>query len=500
MKKEALLEIARSLPQDPGVYRYFDKENTIIYVGKTYPYICISKERFPKLYFTRTVNKKEAYYFGPYSSILARNGLIDILRSTFHFRTCNLNLSKENVQAGKYNVCMEYHIGNCKGPCINAQTEDDYMREVSKAKDILKGKFGSSKDILVEEMSKLATKMKFEEAAKVKEKLLSLEQFESKSIVANPNVGDIEIYTIIVDGNKGFINFIQISNGVITASNNNLVKNTEDFEREEILIQWIVNNRESNKLNAKNILSNIDFEYPDASVEVNVPKIGDKKKLINLTLKADLRMKELPKHIECFDNSNIQGTNPVASMVCFKMGKASKKDYRHYKIKTVEGPDDFASMKEIVERRYSRLVRENEPLPQLIIIDGGKGQLSSAVEILKNLGVYEKLVVIGIAKKLEEIYFPGDSYPVMINKKSESLKLIQKLRNEAHRFAITFHRDLRSKNFIKSSLTEIEGIGPKTVEKLLRKYKTIKAIKELPEKELEAFIGKAIATKLKENL
>ncbi len=590
---EELLEIAKSLPKDPGVYRYYDKEGTIIYVGKakdlrkrvssyflsstnhdnktkrlvqsinslkytivateydalllennfikknkpkynillkddkTYPYIIITKDRYPKIDISRIVDQKSAYYYGPFSNGLVRKNIFEILKKTFHFRTCNYNLSQENIASHKYDVCMEYHIGNCKAPCVGYQTEEEYNTEVQYAKHILKGSYQSTKNELKAEMLKHAENLAFEKAERIKQKYLSLENFESKSIIVNPNIGSLEVYTIIKDEDQAFINYLNCQNGVITASSNHHISNIDQETESELLPVFIFDHRRSTKSQLPVIISNFEFEYPDFKTDIQVPKIGDKKKLIELsllntqqyrlekvtavtgkdssqrileTLMKDLRMTELPKHIECFDNSNIQGTNPVASMVCFKMGKASKKDYRHYKIKTVEGPNDFESMREIVTRRYTRLVEENEPLPQLVIIDGGKGQLGIAIEALKAVGVYNKVCVVGIAKRLEEIYFPGDKDPLLINKKSESLKLIQKLRNEAHRFAITFHRDQRSKYFIQSTISEIDGIGQATEEILLKKYKTTTRIKNTPTEELAKLIGAHKAELIKKGL
>lgn len=374
---------------------------------------------------------------------------------------------------------------------------------------------------------RLAQRLEFEKAELTKHKLISLQNFESKSIVANPSFGNMEVVVHLLDETNLFISYMRITRGVITALSNHLIKQTTPEEHLTVLEQFIFDNRLKHRISSREILTNQAFTYEEGDINISLPKIGDKKKLVDLclknlfqykleksaqasgketvhrvleTLKSDLRMTDLPKHIECFDNSNISGTNAVASMVCFKMGKPSKKDYRHYNIKTIEGPDDFGSMREIVGRRYKRLVEENQPLPQLIIIDGGKGQLSSAMAILKDLGIYHKVCVIGIAKRLEEIYFPHDKDPVLINKKSESLKLIQKLRNEAHRFAITFHRDQRSKNFIKSELEEIEGIGPKTLEILLKKYKSVHNLREATTQELIDLVGESKTLKIKKGL
>jgi len=591
--KKSLLRIANGLPNDPGVYRYFDKEETIIYVGKaknlkkrvssyfvdsakhnqktirlikqidkieytivdnefdalllennlikkhqprynillkddkTYPYIAVTKERFPRLITTRQVDTRQADYYGPFSNGIARRNLTDLLTNTFHFRTCTYNLSKENIAQKKYSVCMDYHIGKCKGPCEGLQSEENYLSEVESSKEILNGKFNRAKDLLKEQMTYHASNLDYEKAEIEKNKIISLEQFQSKSTIANPKYGTLDVYTHIFDDNKLYINNLQISNGVINGVYNTHFKKIDEQQIESTLNQHIFDARLKYNKTSKEILTNRTFEYYESNIKIVEPKIGDKKKLVDLsiknlfqykletssnntgkesgqrileTLKADLRMTELPKHIECFDNSNIQGTNPVASMVCFKMGKPSKKDYRHFNIKTVIGPNDFDSMKEIVQRRYSRLVTEGEALPQLIIIDGGKGQLNAAKEILKTLGIYNDVAVIGIAKRLEEIYFPDDKDPVLINKKSESLKLIQKLRNEAHRFAITFHRDQRSRSFIKSKLGELEGIGPKTEQQLLQHYKSVKKIKEASQEELSQLIGQQKAIIIKKGL
>lgn len=588
-----LLEIAKALPQDPGVYRYYNQEADIIYVGKaknlrkrvtsyflkstqhnnktkrliskiaslsydivdtefdalllentlikkhqpkynillkddkTYPYVTITKERFPRLEISRIINRKKAEYFGPYSNGKARKNLEEVLRNTFHFRTCNYDLSEANITAKKYSVCMDYHIGKCKGPCEGLEKEEDYLQEVNNAREILRGKFNPAKQYLTEEMDKYSKKLEFEKAELTKNKLESLSHSETKSTVANPNLGNMEVYTYIYDSNKLFVNYLKIANGVINAITNYIIKNVEEETIENSISQYVFNNRLKHPFENKEILTNKAFTYPDDRLTIIEPKMGDKKKLIDLsiknlfqykleksttnsgketshrileTLKSDLRMTELPKHIECFDNSNIQGTNPVASMVCFKMGKPSKKDYRHYNIKTIVGPDDFGSMKEIVERRYTRLKNENQPFPQLIIIDGGKGQLNAAKEILKELGIYNKVALIGIAKRLEEIYFPEDKDPVLINKKSESLKLIQKLRNEAHRFAITFHRDQRSRSFIRSKLSQIEGIGPKTEQELLKKFKSVKNIKQASIDDISLIVGKSKAKIIKDTL
>jgi excinuclease ABC subunit C len=419
---------------------------------------------------------------------------------------------------------MEYHIGNCKGPCEGLQPEEDYMEDIKQVRSILKGNLSIPKGYFKEQMEAYAAAFAFEKADYFKRKLDLLDRFQNKSIVVNPRLTEMDILTCNEDEKKAYLNFMKIQHGTIVASKNLEVKKSLNESAADILSYVALEIRQETGSRAREILTNIEFEYPEDSVITTVPQIGDKKKLVSLsyknatqfkiergtkrdktsqnrileTLQEDLRLKDLPTHIECFDNSNIQGSNPVASMVCFRMGKPAKRDYRHFKIKTVEGPDDFGSMREIVYRRYARLIRENKELPKLIIIDGGKGQLSAAAESLKSLGVYEKIPIVGIAKRLEEIYYPEDSDPLFISKKSESLKLIQHLRNEAHRFAITFHRDQRSKDFTTSSLDTISGIGPKTRDELFRHFGSLKRIKEASEPELAKIVGPSKAKMLVE--
>lgn len=583
---EHILEYIKEIPQLPGVYRYFDKDDELIYVGKakklknrvtsyfqnisqhnrktlrliaqiqrieytivenefdalllenslikknqprynillrddkSYPYIVITKENFPRVESTRQVNKRAGQYFGPYSSIGAQRTLLEFIHKIYPIRTCSLNLAPPNIAKGTFKVCLEYHIGNCKGPCEGLEDAETYNQYIDAVRGILKGNLKLPKEYLTEQMQVAAENLEFEKAQQFKQKLEFLENYQSKSIISNPKFGDFDVATIVKAEKKAFINYLRIQNGTITASKNTEIRNAEDATEEEILTFTAFDIYNTIGSKAKEILTNIPIDHQVMDdAQFVIPQIGDKKKLVDLSLKnallfkrekseqssktnhqrvleqmqKDLRLQDLPKHIECFDNSNIQGTNPVASMVCFKMGKPSKKDYRHFNIKTVEGPNDFDSMVEIVTRRYSRLVRENKPLPDLIIVDGGKGQLSVAYGALRNLGIEKKVPIVGIAKRLEEIYYPGDTLPLYIDKKSESLKLIQQLRNEAHRFAITFHRDKRSQGFLKSSLDQIKGIGPATRNQLLDHFKGTEKIKTAPLEELSAVIGNAKA-------
>ena len=576
-----------NLPDNPGVYRFFNEEDVLIYVGKakslkkrvssyfnkqsgvnrktrrlvseikaievtlvnnefdalllennlikqnqprynillkddkTYPYICVSNERFPRIYSTRKFIPSNGTYFGPFASVKAMNNILRLINSLFTLRTCRFDLSEENISKGKFKVCLEYHIGNCKGPCEAFQSEADYLDDVNQAIHILKGNLSIPKQFFKEQMTSAAQKLEFEKAQQYKDKLESVDRFQSKSIVVSPNIADMDVFTIVSDEKWAFVNYLRIKNGTINLSQTSEIKKRLNESDEEILSLMIIDLKDKFQSTAKEVLTNRELALHTENFKLLLPQRGDKKKLIDLSLKnalfakkekytslenvkdkgnrvlkqlqADLSLKELPVHIECFDNSNIQGTNPVASMVCFKMGRPSKKDYRHYKIKTVVGPDDFGSMKEVVGRRYKRLLDENEPLPKLIVIDGGKGQLNAACEALKELNIYGEIPIIGIAKRLEELYFPEDSFPIHIDKKSESLRLIQKLRDEAHRFAITFHRDLRSKNSFNFELEEVKGLGKATVDKLLQKYRTMSKIEQAPHEEIESLIGKSKA-------
>lgn len=495
--------------------------NILLKDDKTFPYLCVSHERFPRIYSTRKFIPSNGTYFGPFANVKAMNNVLRLINSLFTLRTCRFDLSEENISKGKFKVCLEYHIGNCKGPCEGLQSEEDYLKDIDQALNILKGNLSIPKQYFKEQMTFAAERLEFEAAQKFKDKLELVDRYQAKSIVVSPKIADLDVFTIVSDDKFAFVNYLRIKNGTINLSQTSEVKKKLNETDEDILSLMIVDLKDRFQSTAKEVLINKELELETENFKLIQPQIGDKRKLIELSFKnalfakkekysslenvkdkgnrvlkqlqSDLALKELPTHIECFDNSNIQGTNPVASMVCFKMGRPSKKDYRHFKIKTVVGSDDFGSMREIVGRRYKRLTEENEPLPKLIVIDGGKGQLGAACEALKELNLYGEIPIIGIAKRLEELYFPEDSFPIHIDKKSESLRLIQKLRDEAHRFAITFHRDLRSKNSFNFKLEEVKGLGQATIDKLLKAFRTMSKMEEATEDELIAIVGKAKA-------
>jgi len=501
--------------------------NVMLKDGKSYSYICIKNERFPRVFITRRVIRDGSTYFGPYTSKYRLKIILDLIKQLFPLRTCNYNLSEENIEAGKFKVCLEYHIKNCMGPCEGLEDEASYNEKIEQVSNILKGNFGEVVRHFKHQMQQLAENLDFERAQQLKEKLTAFEDYQSKSTVVSTKVRDVDVFSIASDEKQAYINYLRVVNGaLIHIHTQELVKNLDDDER-DLLEYAIPVLRERFDSFAPEVILPQEVELGE-DLQITVPKIGDKKKLLDLsqknvdyylkqkrrdeasktrkqtpaerilrTLQQDLQMKELPMHIECFDNSNIQGSNPVSSCVVFKNAKPAKKDYRHYNVKTVEGPDDYASMEEVVYRRYRRLLNEGKSLPQLVIIDGGKGQLSAAMNSVRALGLEDKMTVIGIAKKLEEIFFPGDSVPLYINKKSESLKLIQQARNEAHRFAITFHRDQRSRNFLGTELTNIPGIGEKTADKLLQHFGSVKKIKQASFGEIATVTGGAVAKKLR---
>ena len=580
----------KTLPNEPGVYQYFDKEDVIIYVGKaknlkkrvasyftknhengktrvlvkkivrikhilvdtetdalllennlikkykprynvllkddkSYPWICIKKERFPRIFMTRRVIKDGSEYYGPYTSVRTVKVLLDLIKELYPLRTCNYDLSQKNINEGKYKVCLEYHLKNCKGACEALETEASYNSSITEIRSIIKGNFKESLERFQKMMLNFAEQMEFEEAQKIKEKLDLLSNYQSKSTIVNPSINNVDVFSIISDETHGYANFLKISNGSIIQSHTTEIKKKLDETDKELLELFIVEIRQRFESQSPEIYVPFKVDLGE-SVKVTIPKLGDKKRIVELSernakyyrqeqfkqikivdpdrhvkrimaqMKKDLRLKEEPRHIECFDNSNIQGTNPVAACVVFKDGKPSKKEYRHYNIKTVEGPDDFASMEEVVYRRYKRLLTEGESLPQLIIIDGGKGQLSSALKSLDILGLRGKIAIIGIAKRLEEIYYPDDPIPLYLDKKSETLKITQYLRNEAHRFGITFHRNKRSKSAIQSELEQIPTIGKQTITTLLRKFKSAKRVKEASFEEIKEVIGDSRATKV----
>ncbi len=504
------------------IKKYQPRYNVMLKDDKTYPWICIKKERFPRIFLTRTVLKDGSEYFGPYTSVRTAKALLDLIKEVYTLRTCTYDLHTEKIDAGKYKVCLEYHLGNCKGPCENLQTEKNYQFDISAIRNIVKGNFKESLEKFNELMLSFASKMEFEEAQKIKEKVDLLSNYQAKSTVVNPSINNVDVFSVISDESFGYVNFFKIANGSIIQSHTSEIKKKLDESDKELLELAIIEIRQRFNSQSKEIYTPFEVSVGD-EIKVTVPKLGDKKRIVELSIrnaryfrqdrfkqmqivdpdrhvkrimaqmKKDLRLKVEPRHIECFDNSNIQGTHPVAACVVFKNGKPSKKEYRHYNIKTVVGADDFASMEEVVFRRYKRLLAENEPLPQLIIVDGGKGQLSSALKSLEILGLRGKIAIIGIAKRLEEIYYPDDPIPLYLDKKSETLKITQFLRNEAHRFGITFHRNKRSKSAIQSELEQIPKIGTQTITTLLRKFKSAKRVKSATFEELEKEIGHARA-------
>jgi excinuclease ABC subunit C len=510
------------------IKKYQPRYNVLLKDDKSYPWICIKNERFPRIFPTRKLIKDGSEYFGPYTSMKTVKTLLELIKSVYPLRTCNYDLSEEKISAGKYKRCLEFHLGNCKAPCEGLQEAYEYHKQIDDIRDIIKGNFKSSLLYFKHQMKALASEMEFEKAQRIKEKIEVLENYQVKSTVVNPKINNVDIFSIFSDETHAYINFLQVSHGLIVRSHTLEIKKKLEETDEELLQLAVVELRQRFKSDSKELYLPFPITI-DSNVKITIPKLGDKKKLLDLStrnakfyrqerfkqikitdpdrhtkrimaqMKSDLRLSAEPIHIECFDNSNIQGSNPVAACVVFRNGKPTKKEYRHYNIKTVEGPDDFASMEEVVFRRYKRLLNEAQDLPQLIVIDGGKGQLSSALKSLDVLGLRGKIAIIGIAKRLEEIYFPEDPIPLYLDKKSETLKIIQQLRNEAHRFGISFHRNKRSKAAINSELENIEGIGEKTAEELLKKFKSVKRIREASIDNLAQSIGMAKAKKVYES-
>jgi len=512
------------------IKKHQPRYNVMLKDDKTYPWICLKNEPYPRIFSTRKLIKDGSEYFGPYASVKVMHAMLELVRRLYPLRNCNLNLTEENIQKRKFKKCLEYHIGNCKAPCEALQTKEDYDNSITHIRQIIKGNIQGSIRFLKEEIEKHAANLEFEKAHELKERMEMLERYQSKSMVVSPTVDNVDVFSIVTDEKCGYVNYLKVMNGAIVQSHTIELNKKLEETPEELLLLGIAELRLRFESHSPEIIIPFatDAEVPDATFFV--PQKGDKKRLLELSenniryyikekemqeslkspktraetlleqMKKDLRMRELPSHIECFDNSNIQGAFPVAAMTVFKDGKPSKRDYRHFNIRTVQGPDDFASMEEVIYRRYKRLIEENSPLPQLIVIDGGKGQLSSAMESLTKLGLENKVSVIGIAKRLEEIYFPGDSIPLYLDKRSQTLKVIQQIRDEAHRFGITHHRKRRSKGAIESSLTGIKGIGEKTTQKLLSHFGSLERIRKASAEEVTNLIGEKNSLLIKEYL
>ncbi len=514
-------ELDALLLENNLIKKYLPRYNVNLKDDKTFPWICLKNEAFPRIFPTRNVINDGSEYFGPYASVKIMNTLLGLIRQLYPLRTCKLNLSEKNIAAGKFKVCLEYHLGNCKGPCEGLQDEADYNNTLGEIKQIIKGNISNVLTELKKLMQKHAGYLEFEKAQAVKEKIELLEKYQARSMVVNPKIDDVDVFSLISDKDSAYVNYLKVIGGAIVQAHTVEMKKKLDESPEELLALAIADFRQRFGSQSKEILLPFALDVAMDDIKLTVPKIGDKKHLVELsernakyyrlekqkqaeltdperhsrrilaTMQKDLRMKEPPRHIECFDNSNMQGNYPVAAMVCFKDAKPSKKDYRHYNIKTVEGPNDFASMEEVIYRRYKRLMDEEQSLPQLIVVDGGKGQLSASVKSLEKLGLRGQITIIGIAKRLEELYFPDDPLPLHLDKKSESLRIIQQLRDEAHRFGITHYRKRHQKGTIKSELTQIDGIGEVLAQKLLTKFKSVKKIREASGEELEAVAGKA---------
>ena len=507
------------------IKKYQPRYNIMLKDDKTYPWICIKKERFPRVFSTRKMIKDGSEYFGPYTNVKTVYTLLELINGLFPLRNCNYDLADKNIKSGKYKVCLEYHLDNCLGTCEGKQTEENYNKNIVAIRNILKGNFKDSLVAFKNQMEDFATNLYFEDAQKIKEKIATLMNYQSKSMIVNSKINNVDVFSIVTDEAYGYVNYLQLSYGSIIRSHTLEIKKKLEETDEQILQISVIELRQRFQSQCKEIYVPFKINVGE-NLKIYVPKLGDKKRIIDLSLrnakyyrmerfkqtkitdpnrhenrimsqmKKDLRLSEEPRHIECFDNSNIQGTNPVAACVVFKNGKPSKKDYRKFNIKTVEGPDDFASMEEVVYRRYKRLLDEKQPLPQLIIIDGGKGQLSSSLKSLDKLELRGKIAIIGIAKRLEELFYPEDPIPLYLDKKSETLKIIQQLRNEAHRFGITFHRNKRSKEALNTTLLDIEGIGEKTIIELLKIFKSLKRLQTASFDDLSKAVGPSKAQKI----
>lgn len=509
------------------IKKHQPRYNVMLKDDKTYPWIVIKNERFPRLYWTRKITKDGSTYFGPYGSVGMMHAILEVIKELFPLRTCNLPLSQENIESGKFRVCLEYQIGNCLGPCQDYQSEEDYNSNIESIKDILNGKTAIVFKRLKENMEKAIAQLHFEQAHLLKRKLDLLANYQSKSTIVSHVINDVEVYSIASEREHAFVNFLKVMNGTVIQTQTVELKKKLDETDQELLALAIMEFRNRFNSHSKEVILPFELDVDTSAFKQTVPQLGDKKKLLELSqknvlffkkeklnqyeklnpeikterilakMKEDLRLNVLPKHIECFDNSNFQGKYPVSAIVVFKDAKPSKKDYRHFNVKTVIGPNDFATMEEAVYRRYRRMLDEDQPLPQLIIIDGGKGQLSSAMKSLKQLGIDKQVTVIGIAKRLEELFYPGDQYPLYLDKRSETLKIIQHLRDEAHRFGITFHRNQRSRKTFQTELEQIGGIGKVSADKLLKKFRSVKKIREASESELlEVLNQKQVSTLL----
>ncbi len=588
-------QLAQSIPQQPGIYKYYDEGNKLLYVGKakdlrkrvssyfsktfttykthelvqrihhiaftivgseqdafllenslikeyqpryninlkddkTYPYIVIKKEPFPRIFLTRKKIPDGSEYLGPFTSAGKVRDLISFIKQYVPLRTCKLNLTSENIEKGKFKVCLEYHLGNCKGPCESLQTANDYAEGLQQVKNILKGNLGSVINHFKADMKDLARHLLFEKAGEVRKKIEHLESYQSKSVVVSSHLSNIDVFSILKDDNLAYVNYLMVQNGTIVQTHTVPLETKLEETEEEVLCFAILNLRTDFNSLANELIVPFAIDYPDKNITITIPKGGDKKKLLELSVKnvtyfkeeirkkkilhlegktdmekkkvlyelqAYLQLSEVPDHIECFDNSNFQGSYPVSAMVCFKDGVPSKADYRHYNVKTVEGINDFATMKEVVSRRYKRLLAENQPFPKLVIIDGGKGQLSAAMESIKELDLVNRITVVGLAKNEEELFFPGDTESIKLPWDSDSLKLVRRIRDEVHRFGITFHRNKRSKGTFKNELESIPGIGEATAQQLLKEYKSVKKVKEKMEEELAVVVGKSKAKLLR---
>jgi len=512
-------EVDAWLLENSLIKKHKPKYNIDLKDDKTYPWIVIKKENYPRIYWTRNVVKDGSKYLGPYPSVSMMHTIIGVIRETYPLRTCNLPLTRQNIEAGKFKVCLEYQLGNCKGPCQDYQTEADYDRSINEIQDILNGKIGNVVKELKTDMESAAMNLDFEQAHRLKRKYDLLEKYQSKSTVVNTSITDIDVFSIASEEKYAFVNYLKVMNGTIIQTQTLELKKRLDETDEELLTLAISEFRTRYNSTSREIIVPFNIELDDEKIRFTVPKLGEKKKLLDLSEKnvhffkrdkieqyeklnpdvrtdrlltqmmKDLRMNQLPRHIECFDNSNFQGKYPVSAIVVFRDGKPSKRDYRFFNVKTVEGPNDFATMEEAVFRRYRRMLDEGGILPQLIIIDGGKGQLSSAMNSLKALGIDKQVTVIGIAKRLEELFYPGDSYPMYLDKRSETLKIIQQLRDEAHRFGITAHRKKRDKGTLATELELIPGVGRLSAEKLLKYFKSVKKIKEATQVELQEVVN-----------